>query len=336
MNIAIIGAGIFGLTISIKLSRRHNITIFEKNNDIMMEASRCNHNRIHFGFHYPRSIETSQQSLEGYLSFHENFKKSIVSNFPNYYLIEKSSKVKTEEYIDFCNHLNLNFKEEYPNLDVDYSNIESSFLTNEPIFDFTTIKKQIIEIIKENSNIKLKLSSEILSKELLDGYDIIINTTYSQSNYIKKIFNIEQQKMRLQDVVIPIFEFRKNRVGITIMDGEYCSMLPQGINANKFMLYHVKHSVLSQTDDYKMDKKYDDISEQINNIYLESENYFRFLSGVKRTSHCRTIRAVPINNDDSRLSDMSVNIVDNKKIINILSGKITTCFLIAKKIDEIL
>ena len=70
-KIAIIGAGWFGCHIAseiIKLNKFY-IQIFEKNNEIFEEASTNNQNRLHLGFHYPRSKETRTQSKKGFKKF---------------------------------------------------------------------------------------------------------------------------------------------------------------------------------------------------------------------------------------------------------------------------
>ena len=55
MKIAIIGAGFFGATIALKLSKKHTVDLFEKEKDILNGASKINQFRFHMGFHYPRS-----------------------------------------------------------------------------------------------------------------------------------------------------------------------------------------------------------------------------------------------------------------------------------------
>ena len=103
-RIKIIGAGLFGCAIAYELQRvGHDIIIIEQDNDIMQRASKANHNRLHLGYHYPRSIETAEQSLDGLISFLTNYRKAIVSHFPNYYMIAKdNSHVSAKEYIKFC------------------------------------------------------------------------------------------------------------------------------------------------------------------------------------------------------------------------------------------
>ena len=67
-KIGIVGAGIFGCSIALELQKDgHLVTIIEQDSDIMLRASKNNHNRIHYGYHYPRSLETTKQSLDGLL-----------------------------------------------------------------------------------------------------------------------------------------------------------------------------------------------------------------------------------------------------------------------------
>ena len=77
MKIAIIGAGWFGCHIAYELMNDgHEIKIYEKENDIFLGASGFNQNRLHLGFHYPRSFITREQSKKGFKYF-----KKIILNF---------------------------------------------------------------------------------------------------------------------------------------------------------------------------------------------------------------------------------------------------------------
>ena len=110
-KILIIGAGLFGCSTAIELKKAGmDVTLVEKNNDIMLGASKCNHNRIHFGFHYPRSIETAKESLDGLVLFLMRFKNAIVSDFPNYYFIDNNSIVSSDEYLAFCNKVGITYE----------------------------------------------------------------------------------------------------------------------------------------------------------------------------------------------------------------------------------
>jgi hypothetical protein len=342
MKIIVIGAGIFGVTTALSLSENeYDVTLVESEEDIMDKASKCNHNRLHFGFHYPRSKDTAKQSLDGYDLFYKIFSSSTISNFPNYYLNEKNSKVSDNDYKIFCDNLNLYYKESTPkNIEINKDNISFCAITNEPIFDFESIKINLKNRLKK-SNIKLILNKKIIKKSDLNDFDVVINTTYSNINYINNLFDITPIKLKLQDVIIPIFKMNSEKIGLTIMDGDYCSIMPKGFEKNTFLLYHVKYSVIKEIEDYLIDENWVNndtnyINEKINEIYKHSEFYYPFLKNCERISYWRTTRALPINTNDERLSTLTINNTENKTIISLLSGKITTCWLMANKIFDII
>ena len=102
-KIAIIGGGIFGTTIYILLKKKGiDCSLFEKKNSLLSGASTNNLNRVHFGYHYPRDNLTAKQSYRGYLTFRNLYKKTLIQNFSNYYLIAKNSKVNLDMYLKFC------------------------------------------------------------------------------------------------------------------------------------------------------------------------------------------------------------------------------------------
>ena len=61
MRIAIIGAGFFGLTLGLFLSKKYKVEIFEKRESIFKGASSANQFRFHYGYHYPRSQKTVKE-----------------------------------------------------------------------------------------------------------------------------------------------------------------------------------------------------------------------------------------------------------------------------------
>ena len=50
-KIAVVGAGLFGCTIALILSKKYNVDLYERKPDILNEASMCNQFRFHLGFH---------------------------------------------------------------------------------------------------------------------------------------------------------------------------------------------------------------------------------------------------------------------------------------------
>jgi hypothetical protein len=339
MTIAIIGGGIFGLSLAIFFKKKNiDVIVFEECNDILLNASLNNHNRIHFGFHYPRSEKTCKQCLSSHNCFFSYFKDAIINNFSNYYLIEKTSKINSKQYESFCNNMSLKYTKNYPDNDIiDISFIENSYLTEEPIFDYNILKDIIKNYIKQY-NITIKLNTKINCIDQLKDYKYIINTTYYNLNYIKDIFKLPKIKLKLQDVIIPIFEWNYKKIGLTIMDGNFCSIMPKGNETNMFLLYHVKYSVIKSTENYYIPEEWHndkiDINKLIEKIYNESKKYYPFLNNIKKIGYWRSYRAIPINDNDARETDIYMDDYQDKKIISLLSGKITTSILSAQLLYE--
>ena len=104
MKIAIIGSGFFGATLGLVLSKKHKVTIYEKEKTILNGASAANQFRFHLGYHYPRSKKTITEinkSKKLFTSFNGYgvFQKTI-----NYYLVAKKSKTSFSKYKLFLNN----------------------------------------------------------------------------------------------------------------------------------------------------------------------------------------------------------------------------------------
>ena len=257
-KIAIIGGGIFGTTIYILLKKKGiECSLFEKKNSLLSGASTNNLNRVHFGYHYPRDNLTAKQSYRGYLSFRNLYKKTLIQNFSNYYLIAKNSKVNLDKYLKFCKKNKLDFKKlNLKKLKFKSNKIEGGIQVKEPIYDWSLMKNEILYLIKKfkKNNIYLNEEIKIINKEkkykLITNrgtyyYDIVIDASYDGSNsLIKKIIKPIKRKYQL----VIVFEFKlKNfkKLGLALMDGEYFSFLPKG-NYNNHLLYHVKYSVIKE------------------------------------------------------------------------------------------
>lgn len=89
MKIAVVGAGIFGITSAIKLAQeghkvdlyeRNKVDLYERNSDILSAASGINQYRLHRGYHYPRSKSTALSSKYSEDSFRKEYGEAILDN----------------------------------------------------------------------------------------------------------------------------------------------------------------------------------------------------------------------------------------------------------------
>jgi L-2-hydroxyglutarate oxidase LhgO len=72
----IIGAGIYGLYITRKLTQKYpnkKICLLEYDSEPFQRASFINQARVHNGYHYPRSLSTALKSAHYYNRFNKDY-----------------------------------------------------------------------------------------------------------------------------------------------------------------------------------------------------------------------------------------------------------------------
>jgi hypothetical protein len=235
MKILIIGGGFYGFHLAkmlIEKSKNIEIDIFEKESSIFSGAFTNNQHRLHLGYHYPRSHETIRQSVDNYFKFSNIYKEFIKIPEYNIYSIHKDSLVKFEDYIEIYKNFGLKFDiiDNYKlkllsNNKLNVSEIISSIKTYEATVDYDRISKYLFDFVKNNINIFT--NNEIIKKP--SGYDFIINATYNNPNlFLSKPKKIKHEMcaILLAKDVVP------QNIGVTIMDGPYCSIFPHHNNCH--------------------------------------------------------------------------------------------------------
>lgn len=327
-KIAIIGAGWFGCYIAYDLiSSGYNVDIFEKENKIFKGASGFNQNRLHRGFHYPRSYKTIKESKTGYSKFIKKFPGLVQKINKNLYLIAKDKKnlIDFDIYKQILKSNGLNFKIEKKEYGLrNFSGIiscdEKLINTKKAIkFFFNKISKNI----KFNHNVKKIIKEDdqfIINKS---KYDYIINCSWQTS--------FPEKKIRYTYEACLFFLYickENNHPAITIMDGPFITLYPQ--DKKKFTLYSVKHTrlkkfskfnnclrFLNKIKEKKFINKYKlKHEEQIKKYYPNFSKKFKFLKPII------TYRTIV----DNANAERSSKILYKDKFINLLSGKIDHIF----------
>lgn len=352
-TIAVIGAGIFGANCAIELGKHYDVTIFERNKDILTEASFINQYRHHWGYHYPRSVETVHDIIKSTESFEALYNKAIIRNFPTYYCVAKEgSHVTPDEYIKFCEDNGLPFVLEDP--DPQYVNmnmISASLKTLEPIYDFDLLHTIINSYLFSNQNITLKLLTEIIGgtlekdgrKTLIikqDGkinyqsFDFVINVTYANLNKFAHWFYFPLKPLRLELVEALIVKVPIPKISFAFMDGPFTNMVPTSKD-NLFTLVHIKHSILNRDvpKDGLIPDAWKHFRSQENCILEESKKWMPILEKAEVVEKRYVFRGVNAYReyDDARPSDIMYH---GFGCWSILGGKIINSVFTAQKIGQ--
>jgi len=354
-KIAIIGAGIFGCVTAIELSKSgFEVVVFERAEEILSGASTINHLRHHYGFHYPRSKETVEEIKKARASFEQEFEGCITEFFDDYYGVSLTgSKTTPEDFIKFCDDMELPYKIEWPEKEeyMDKSKIGVCVKTPERVYDPEILKGMLLNKMRKVP-IKLKLFHQVVGGEI-DGeikrlrikcneevyeqeFDYVINATYCNFNNFNKWFGLSRKKLQYE--LIELLELKvpiNKKIGLTIMDGEFSSLLPRG-ERGTFTLGHVKESIL----DVAISDDLDPVLMASNNIKSNKEGIMRegikdypFLKDaiVLRSMFVTRVVKPDVDDTDERPSEITEY---GNGMYSIFGGKVITCVDIAKEIDK--
>ena len=342
-KIAVVGGGIFGCTTAWKLAKEgYDVTLYEKNNDIISQASYVNQYRLHRGYHYPRSKDTAIQSQWGEYGFLQEYGKAIVNgDVKHYYAIaNEDSKVSSKQYVEFLNDLHLEYKKDKLNI-IDKDSVSLVVKVKELLFDPEKLKKICWNKLNEY-NVDVMLDTEYISSS--ETYNYVINSTYANLNQLTTEDKQKDYQFELcEKPVVKLPKQYKNK-SIVIMDGPFMCIDPLG-DTGLHVMGNVVHAIHSTNVGKfpKYDEKFDELLNKgivkhpsITNIDKFIDSAKKFFIDIDKSEHIGsmyTIRTVLPNKDKDDARPTLVEKPDDKTF-TIFSGKIGTCVSAAEEILE--
>lgn len=240
----IVGAGLFGLYAATVWARRGmKVAIVDTEVAPMLRASYINQARLHFGYHYPRSVTTARSSIHHYDRFMADFTEAINSTFEKIYAISSTQTFMSPKgFKRFCERAEIPCDEVDPSSWFLPHTVEAAYRTRECSFDANTIRKILLSRL-QGHDIAWLLGRRINAVEADDDcYDLtldddsilrtagVLNATYAGLNQILRLFDQPSFPLEYQlcEIILADVGGRLNGVGITVMDGDYFSLMPFG------------------------------------------------------------------------------------------------------------
>lgn len=324
IKVLVVGSGWYGChASSLLLESNCDVTIVDNSNDFFVGSSLKNQNRLHIGFHYPRSESTRNESECGYKKFmstYGNFAQEISSNI---YCVAKNSILDYRTYLkimaDKSNYFSEIENKEY---------LRQNFSFNSDLIDGaikTEEKLLLTDNIKEF--FKAKLTSKMIPycdekiTNLEKENDFVLDCTFGQKHNFGN-FNYELS-------ICLLYKSSMKDFAITVMDGPFFSIFPFDIDKRLYTLTHVSHTPLftscSIKEIYKRKEMFcvDELNSIIKKMekevipYINNFNdifeYYGFYVAIKTKS-----------NEKSDNRSLFFNICDKK--LSFVGGKITGIF----------
>lgn len=259
-RIAVIGGGIFGSNCALELASFAEVTLFERRNTLMQEASLMNQYRHHWGFHYPRSAQTVVDIRASIPSFEHRYDQAIIRKFPTYYSVaSRKTRTSAEDFLQFCRREHLPFRSAFP--PPEYLNrrkLDICLKTFEPVYDYARLKS-ITERLLIQSRVHIKCQRQVKHVSVrTDGlkevrwvyrgriksttFDYVVNVTYARYNQVPQWCGFPEKTLRIDAVEALMIKLPIPRISLAVMDGPFTNMVPTGEDGI-FTLVHIKESL---------------------------------------------------------------------------------------------
>lgn len=344
MRIAVIGAGIFGSTVAVRLAQAGFVVdLFEKESDILQAASGINQYRLHRGYHYPRSLDTARSSKKFHPVFENEYGDAVIKKNKHYYVIAKElSKISGQDFLKFCKecgleHTHAVLPHVYEHMvDVVIEGIES-------LMDPSKLRDIVKDRIKK-SGVHLFLNYTCTVDDISE-YDIVVNATYANLNFLLEKYPEARREYQFELCEKPVLKLGEefNGISIVVMDGPFMCIDPLG-DTGFHVMGNVVHAI-HRTNTGMFPEVPEEFKTLLNrgivknphitNIEKFFDSAIQFMPGIKNAEHIGsmyTVRTVLPRVDHSDERPTLVYRV-NDKIINVFSGKIGNCVEAA---DEVL
>lgn len=353
-DVAIIGGGIYGCILALHFKKTYKkVVLIEKEADLLLKASYNNQARIHNGYHYPRSFITALRSHINYKRFILDFRDCVVDNSQMVYAIaSNNSKITTHQFLKFCqqigspvNRVSKKIKDLF-----DERLINDAFLVDEAVFNAAKLR----DILKEKLNlakVKIKYSTEAV-KVIKQGKDItiqlkngqtifsnlVLNCSYSNINTILQNSNLAQLPLKHELTEMPLLEMpdELKKIGITIMDGPFFSIMPFP-DKKLHTMHHVRYTPITSNIDVN-ESFPSNLHIESNAIFMikDAQRYIPLLKKVKYKGSLYETKTVLIFNEisDARPILFKKN-YGIKNFFIIMGGKIDNIYDIVQELEKI-
>ena len=248
MRIAIVGAGIFGVSAAWLLAKNgYPVDLFEEKGDILQAASGINQYRLHRGYHYPRSRETVLMSIKGESGFKRAYGGSIMNHdIGHYYCVANENSLSSpEECLKIWDECGL----EYEKTDLDIVNNDKIGLSvgvREDLFDPKKLREICWNYLKKHK-VNVKLNKRVSMADI-EKYNLIIITTYSRNNALLDKFPKAKKEYQYELCEKPILKLPKkfSKKSVVILDGPFMCIDPYS-DTEYHAMGNVVHAIHQRT-----------------------------------------------------------------------------------------
>lgn len=243
----IIGAGLYGFYAALFSARKgERVLVLEYDEMPFSRATYVNQARVHYGYHYPRSLSTSTKSAGYFKRFNEEYKFCIHSDFRKVYATSaKFSWTNAEQFSKFCRASHIRCDKIDPLTYFQSGACDGAFGAEECTYDAVLLREYFLTEIAKYSGIECRYGVRIqtINKNSTEkSFEIVLasgetvktgfllNASYASVNQVISQLGFEPFpiKYELCEIIVCQVDEGLKNVGITVMDGPFFSIMPFG------------------------------------------------------------------------------------------------------------
>lgn len=334
----------FGISAAIKLARNDvDVTVFEKADEILSAASGSNQWRLHRGYHYPKSDKTARLAKESEPKFRELFGEAVITEEDHYYAVADDSWVPPEEYLDFCDRMELDYEETELSL-VDDERIDLNLKVRENHVDRDRMVERCWDLFDRNG-VTVELDYCINSVGELSDFDKKVVCTYASLNSLVESESL-RRKYRYEVCEVPVVRLPDRYLGnnIIVVYGPFMSVDHWG-DSELFSMGDYIHMVHESNMGYhpSISEKYEPLvnkglirDPEITNFPSFREHGSEFIPGVEHAEHVGSMFTIRTKLPDVGDTDARPSIVEQDgDVITVFGGKLGSSVITADEVVQL-
>ena len=330
MKIALIGGGWVSLHIINKFSH-FDIDLFCKKDEIFNGSSGFNQNRLHIGFHYPRSFKTRNLCLTTFDKFKQDYGDVLEKVEKNYYAISNINSI-----IDFKTYISIYDNENIPFLlesNTSFNNLDGDLIRCEEMFiDPVKSKNKFIQNLPKVNHINKRVTTDEIN-EMSKNYDYIFICTNNELSVFEEADKIYELCVSLH---YDIIDYDKS-YNLLVMDGDFFSVFHK--SKTQKIMTSVKDTPAFKFNNFDDLKNKIITDEDIEKLRIKMEN--RIKKYDKNFSQTYKFNgeygvSVKVKSKNANGDDRTPKIISKDNIFQFITGKIQGIYLIEDFIKKIL
>ncbi|MGE0704864.1 MAG: NAD(P)/FAD-dependent oxidoreductase [Vicinamibacterales bacterium] len=321
----VIGGGFYGATLAARLrSRFERVILLERGSGLLTRASYANQARVHAGYHYPRSIMTALRSSVNFSRFAHDYGDCVDSTFTKIYAIARESKVTADQFVTVCEEIGAPIRDARP----EHSALLSSWLTErvfetrEYAFDAAALaRRAAADLERAGVGVRFQTTAARVD-ESGDGRVLVVTDSgriiaaghvfcaaYAQTNTLLRSSGLPLLPLKNECAEIVLLRVPDvlRRLGITIMDGPFFSVMPfparqlHSIHHVRYSPHHHWHDLESWRDAYAHVESLD-LQSHWPYMRVDATRWLPSLSQAERVDTLFEVKTVLVQNevDDGR------------------------------------